>query len=434
MALRVGIIGSCVSRLAFRSDFIPENKPFFDVIQYQFHTSIISIFSKPIKYDYSQFKGKDDEYAKEHLVSELEKDGLNNLIASNPDILIVDFYPDVHFGIAYTQNSIITNKCWRFNRIEVFRQLDISNTLDPIASFDEYFKIWKENLDNFMRFMKTHLPHTKVIITGARFAKLQIVDGRIFPLESNFDISLRNKVWDKFDSYIINNYDVDYLDLRYGYIATKEHTHGLDPLHFERKYYEDFIVKLFNEIFNKKIRNIDNLVSFDSRSLISEFHLGRIRQANSSWNLLDTKNINVWNQNKNTLFNVSRDEISISINNKTIPMYNQLHSLPIEIGGRNNSYFKYKLSFDIFIESLDKLEDDAIFLVRAHNNKFTMWHKDAVSSEMLRAKELGLMGGKWEHVELIILSKDRFLRMGPYLTQNGSVKWKNIIFERLSGE
>lgn len=432
MVLRVGIIGSCVSRLAFRSDFIPENKPFFDVVQYQFHTSLISIFSKPVKYDYSKFKGNDDEYAKEHLVSELEKDGLNNLVASNPDILIIDFYPDVHFGIAYIQDSTITNKCWRYKKIEAFNELAVSSTLEPTISFEEYFKIWKKSLANFMEFMKTYLPNTKVIITGARFAKLQNLDGEICALESKFDLSLRNKVWEKFDSYAIDTYSLDYLDLRYGYIATKEHTHGLDPLHFEKKYYEDFIVKLFNNVFKKKIKHVDDLACFSSSQLISELSSTKKAKEVPSWNLLNA--INIWNHNKNTLFNISDEEISINVNGEVKPVYNQLHSLPIEIGGRNNSYFKYKLSFDVFIRNLEKLEDDAIFLVRAHKSKFTLWHKDAISSEMLRAEELGLEGGKWEHVELIILSRDRFLRMGPYLAQNGNVRWKNIVFECLSRE
>lgn len=74
MTVRVAIIGSCVSRLAFRSDFVPEAKPFFNVVSYSFHTSIISIFAKPIYYNISEFKGKDDTYAKEHFKSELEKD------------------------------------------------------------------------------------------------------------------------------------------------------------------------------------------------------------------------------------------------------------------------------------------------------------------------------------------------------------------------
>ncbi|MCY6524250.1 DUF6270 domain-containing protein [Actinobacillus pleuropneumoniae] len=427
--LRVGIIGSCVSRLAFRSDFIPESKPFFDVIQYQFHTSLISVMAQPIKYDYSKFKGREDEYAKEHLASELDKDGLNNLVASNPDILLIDFYPDVHFGISYTEHSIITNKCWRYKRIEAFNELDIKGHLDPITSFDEYFKIWKENLSKFIEFMTSYLPNTKIIIIGARFAELQNIDGVVSQINSEFDLAKRNKVWNIFDKYAVEAYKLDYLDLTSRYMATNNHTHGLDPLQFERTYYSDFIIKLFNCVYSCKARNLSSLELLEIDQ--SQFLYQKGKNA-KKWNLLDSKVLNLWHHNKASAFNISDETITISVKGANKPIYNQLHSLPIEIGGRNDSYFQYKLSFDIFIKDLDELEDDSIFLLRTHKGKFTLWHKDAISSVMLKAKKLELTGGKWEHVQVAMICKDRFLRVSPYLAQNGSVQWKNIKLERVA--
>lgn len=430
MTLRIGIIGSCVSRLAFRSDFIPENKAFFNVVQYQFHTSIISIMSRPIDYDRTLFKGNDDEYAKEHLMSELEKDGLNNLIASNPDILVIDFYPDVHFGISYTETSIITNKCWRYKKIEAFNKIKIKNSLAPTIDFEEYFNLWKDSLDKFMQFMNDFLPNTKIIITSARFSKLQNIQGEHKPINSEFDLDKRNFIWNKLDDYAIEKYNLDRIDLRHGYMATSNHTHGLDPLHFEIEYYADFICNLATIAFGKKIKDLDSLNKLNKAKELVCFKQNILYKENKKWNLLDCNNLNLWLNRNN--FNISGDEIEINVSEEKKPLYNQLLSLPIEVNCSNISYIKYKLSFEVMIDDLDKLSrDQAIFLVRTYNNKFSLWHKDAISSEMLRANDLDIKTGQWNKVELFIVPRGRFIRLAPYLTQNGHIKWRNICLMRV---
>lgn len=239
---RVAIIGSCVSRLAFRSDFVPQAKPYYEVVNYQFHTSLISLMSKKIPFDTARFVGKDDNYAKEHLYSEFKKDGLNDLIASNPHILIIDFYPDVHFGVMKINNSYMTNKSWRYKRIQVFNDFKVQKQISPLSDFNEYVQIWKKNLVLFLDFMKDELPSTKIMITSARFTTAYQKEHEIKTLVSKHDLTLENQIWEKLDQIAHEEFGLEFLDMKTKqYLVDENHIHKLDPLHFEKKYYDDFI-------------------------------------------------------------------------------------------------------------------------------------------------------------------------------------------------
>ena len=432
MTLKVGIIGSCVSRLAFRSDFVPQNKFFFEVTQYQFHTSLISLMEKYIPYNFKKFKGADDDYAKEHLMSELEKDGLINLVATGPDLLIIDFYPDIHFGVSYTENSIITNKCWRYKRIEAFKDIEIRGELDPLQNFDEYFQLWDASLEKFIEFINTYLPNAKIFVTNAKFADTYLKNGQDVLLDVPYDIEQRNVVWDQFNKHAIEKFHLNEIDMDRKYLLSPEHIHGLDPLHYEDIYYSDFILNFFNQVFSLNVHSISDLEKQNKTDLIKRFYKGSENRATTLVNMISRNDFDYWKGNNKDDFVLSSNEISLCVSNDNERQYRQLHSPAIEVSCNKLSNICYKLSFDILIDNVDELneENDGIFLVRTHSSKFTLWHKDGVSSQVVYAKDINIESKIKKHVEIIIEPNARFLRLGPYLAQNGNIEWSNISLQR----
>lgn len=431
MTLQVGVIGSCVSRLAFRSDFVPQSKNFFEVSHYQFHTSLISLMEKYISYDFKSFKGSDDDYAKEHLMSELEKDGLVNLIATSPKLLIIDFYPDVHFGISYTDNSIITNKCWRYKRVEAFKEIDVKEDLHPLHNFGDYFHLWSASLEKFIEFTNIYLPSTKIFITSAKFSDTYLKNGVNTLLDISYDIEQRNIIWNKFNRYAIEKFNLNEIDMNRKYLLSSQHIHGLDPLHYENSYYNDFILSFFNQVFSLNVKTISDLEKIEKECLIRDFCEGLGGRPPEPVNLISRNDFDYWKTNNKDSFSLISNEISLCVSTDTKPQYRQLHSPAIEVSC-NKSDNRYKLSFDILIEDVNELDhnNDGIFLVRTHNSKFSLWHKDAVSSQVIYAKDINIRSKTEQHVEIIIEPNARFLRLGPYLARNGNIKWSNISLQR----
>ncbi len=387
---------------------------------------------KYIPYNFKGFKGADDDYAKEHLMSELEKDGLINLIATNPNLLIIDFYPDVHFGISYTQNSIVTNKCWRYKRVEAFKEIGIKRDLHPLQNFDEYFHLWAASLEKFIEFTNMYLPNTKIYITNAKFSNIYLEDGRDILLEVPYDIEQRNIVWDKLNMHAIEKFNLKEIDMNRGYLLSPEHIHGIDPLHYEKKYYSDFVLNFFNQVFSLNVQSISDLEELNKYDLIKQFYENSENLIAEPMNLIPRNDFDYWKTNNEDEFLLSSNEVSICISTDTKPQYRQLQSPAIEVSCNKKSDIRYKLSFDILIENVEELNqnNDGIFLIRSHNSKFALWHKDAVSSQVIYAKDVNIKSKTKQHVEVIIEPNARFLRLGPYLAQNGSIKWSNISLQR----
>ena len=57
MKYNVSIIGSCQSRDIFNSKFIPKYKDYFRVYSYYTMTSILSVMSEPVRYNYNNLEG-----------------------------------------------------------------------------------------------------------------------------------------------------------------------------------------------------------------------------------------------------------------------------------------------------------------------------------------------------------------------------------------
>ncbi|ECW8242522.1 teichoic acid biosynthesis protein, partial [Listeria monocytogenes] len=94
---KIAVMGTCFSRNAFNSSpfFNPDYKAFFECSFTQFHSSIISLMTKPanlINLDkYTDIKQSEQSFVEE----DWKKEFFINLKNSNSDYFLIDLYPDV---------------------------------------------------------------------------------------------------------------------------------------------------------------------------------------------------------------------------------------------------------------------------------------------------------------------------------------------------
>lgn len=93
---------------------------------------------------------------------------------------------------------------------------------------------------------------------------------------------------------------------------------------------------------------------------------------------------------------------------------------------------QYTLSFDIKVEDLSIInEEDTLFSIRTFNERGKSASGDAVFEKTIKKKDLPeLQNGKWHRHSLTFSpTAGEYIRVGTYLTRNGSVSWREIKLE-----
>ena len=148
--IKIGIIGSCITRDAFNSAHVHNWKNYFEVVAYQSQISIPSLVSEPVIFDENNVVYKNmDNFAVNQINTELNKNILNELKNNSPDYLIIDFYGDLFFGVVKDLNGgYITNKRWLYSRTNAFTDnIEEGQSLSFENNFKAYFELWKLSID-----------------------------------------------------------------------------------------------------------------------------------------------------------------------------------------------------------------------------------------------------------------------------------------------
>lgn len=261
MTIKIATISSCVTRDNFNSSFNPYYKDYFEVIAHQNQVSIPSLMSEPLELNIDKDFLDYDLVRQRHIKSEFDKTFLQKIRKSQPEYIVIDLYGDIKLGlIQISKDSYITDN-WKFKKIpELFNKKKI-NIIDD---FDIYIEIWKFYIDKLFVFLNKYLPNTKVIIVNARFNDK-------FPDNTSVDmyreksklpiqnIVKMNSLWNQLDSYIAKNYNVLNIDMtQEKYYLDKNHLWGKYYLHFEPKFYKDFLVNLLNIVYKDEVLTYSN--------------------------------------------------------------------------------------------------------------------------------------------------------------------------------
>jgi hypothetical protein len=432
--LKIAIIGSCASRDNFNSMFIPHYKDFYNCVFHQNQMSMISLVSQPIPYEASKIDGPLSPHDKRQFQTELEKSAYAHLIINQPDYLILDFYADVLMGIRKIGDSYITNKRWKFSQTTLYSELHEGNEITINKNPENYLRLWKESVDSFFEFANTYLPKCKVIVHKARFTDeyLDESSGEVKKLNdkiTSIDTKTCNKWWDIFDNYIIENYNVRKIDYKNNYLASESHPWGLFQLHFEDAFYKDFTNQLLSIIVNDLKSELDSIEVNDINTklpnYIPDFNLILNPTFNfgnsfwSEWN--DSFSIVESEQDKpnSKIVNINR----IGLTKDSIA---SLWSNLIEINADGETTFT--LSFDMKISDMETFDShQAFFCVRTFDKTDQFSQKDAVWFRYFKLQEIAVEEGEWCRYTFEIKPfAGKYIRVGPYMFQNGNVSWREL--------
>ena len=254
MVNTVGVIGSCVTRDLFYSEVIPDYKNFFKLTTFQGRSTLISLMQQPYSYNKKDIETGNKVFT-EFIESDFRKDGIKGLVNQPPDYLIIDILFDVIFGvILLNDGNIISNNTWSFNKISFYNHLNDFRTINIIDNTNEYFNLYKINVNLFFELLQANCPNTKVILNQVRHTASYIDKNGVIKYNS-LENTVDNKYFEKLENYIIDNFDVDILYFGHDYLADVSHMWGLAPHHYEKKYYMDKSNQLREIVFKNNLLN-----------------------------------------------------------------------------------------------------------------------------------------------------------------------------------
>lgn len=262
MQKKIAIIGACCSRDLFNAKFVPDWKDYFEVVYYAFQTSFISLMSAKIPYSQELLDSKEllvseeqvrsNRWYRDILEKELNKSYLSDLISLKPDNILLDFYSDVFNGvIKINKNSYVTQRTKDQRNNRAFDEYINCDQVNIIDNRDEYFDLWKKYIEEFLGFLESNLPDTKILINKIRFSNvLRLEDGKTESYKYE-KTDLLNELYTEMLEYVESlKHDITIVDLGKSYEIDKNYIFG-GPwiVHYVNEYYHD----LLNELYDKAI-------------------------------------------------------------------------------------------------------------------------------------------------------------------------------------
>ncbi|MDT2767088.1 hypothetical protein P7H38_10425 [Lactococcus raffinolactis] len=380
MKKKIAILGS--SHLLQSVNFDDLSK-IYTLVTTRIDMSLVSLMSYPIEYDRQKLLSGEDKNLASRLLSEYEKDTLNDLIASNPDVIILDFFPDIQFGVSETLSGCyITNNLDDYTKNPSFENIRTFLNHSPVYEFDHYEKIWAKSLEDFITFINKYLPKTKVMI----YQNLEVT--RKYSIENGVNLinNFSNEAWKNFNQFASETYNLS----------------------------------IISDLFEIDLSSGDTV---DNN--IYDFNL--IRNAT-----FDNEG-KFW-----TCFGyIPFDDKNTRIENGELILYgnrNQIHTFNILSGSINfaaspENPIELELSYEVFVEDIFDIEiyHDYIFIGKGFDNNLDVSNNDA--SQILYdqgAKLLNLTSGKWKKIKKIVTVTAPYIRVGPYVKGKTTVKWRNL--------
>lgn len=278
MVLKVAVLGSCESRDLFNSIFNPNYKENFSIEFDALRTSIISLMQNPHYINKELLKiypeNIDTNKATSFLVKDFEKTFFKDLSENSIDLLIIDNYFEVHFGVGYFDNILLTNNLWDLTRTEFYKNTQDIKIISMLDNKELFYNLWKKYCDLFFKYMSENFPKTKIILNMARLTGIvEKKNGEKYINKEFYEKALKfNPLISHLDNYIINKYGIDVLEFNFEkYYSMEKHPWGESPNHYTFNYYNDMIKQLLcianenvnltkskNKIYLNKINKLDN--------------------------------------------------------------------------------------------------------------------------------------------------------------------------------
>ena len=240
---RVAVLGSCVSRDIFNSKLVrsSEYKNFIESDPLTIYQTALPSLARETKIEIpptAKIKPVHERYIRE----EYSGKSLRDLVDYSPELVIMDFFADIHFGV--------TGGCRNLTR----NTMAIKNNIYTPERFDAtdlgYLDLALYSMEKFYN----QLDSPKVILNSARYAYQYVSkDGDIETYNRNIDkLKYRNEIWDRFDDKMESEFNMDRINFsRDTLIGDENNAWGLHPVHFSQRYYDTLWNAVKNIIIQK---------------------------------------------------------------------------------------------------------------------------------------------------------------------------------------
>lgn len=249
--LTVAVLGSCITRDNFNTRFNPDYKRWYVVGATTNQSSMIALMSPPVDEPWQPVKPM-ERYGRWNVASDLSREILTLLAEAPPDLLVLDFFGDVHFGVVrMADGRYVTDNRWKLPKTDLYARLKA----DPATEFlswrtDEegYFALWTEAMDRFAAYVARHCPQTRVVVHWGFDVAAVLRPAKPFPVPARFPGLRARKVnafWARLSAHASTAYGWESIDLRdEWYVSFTEHPWGAFQVHYTMDYYRRFQAEL----------------------------------------------------------------------------------------------------------------------------------------------------------------------------------------------
>ncbi|MET3961447.1 hypothetical protein ABIE44_001381 [Marmoricola sp. OAE513] len=251
----VAVCGSCITRDNFNSRFNADYRRWYSVVAQSNQSSMIALMSPPVDPDVQDTDGLSD-YDAWNVRSDLSRAFLDEIVAAQPEHLILDFFGDLHFGVLRLPDGrYVTDNRWKLHKTAQHAswvEAGGTRVLRPLDDPEAYFALWVEAMDRFAAHVAEHCPATRVIVHHGFYADKVVTGagGRPRSLRRHANLpALKvgriNDFWARLDAHAVTAYGWDSIDLtaeRYASVA--DHPWGPFWVHYSLDYYHRFLAEL----------------------------------------------------------------------------------------------------------------------------------------------------------------------------------------------
>lgn len=251
--VRLGILGTCMTRWAFSSKYTNAYQTVFDVPFAHFWPSVFSLTEDPMPYPkktYANYPQREEPFVRR----EYEKTSMKELKDAKCEYVLVDFFVDaIHGPRKLPDGKFIGYKAYACDFYQDFLMFDSEKYF---LESNDYFERWTQAADKLIDELLAIFPQNRIVLaTGglthhylSEEGKIQCFDG--LTLRSSYmtkhSINALNYLWDKMNAYFITKIPgAHVLSMReYDFLAHDRNPANVRPYHFQQSYYRTMSAEL----------------------------------------------------------------------------------------------------------------------------------------------------------------------------------------------
>ena len=251
---RIAVVGSCVSRDVFNTRFTPEYKTQVEVVDTLYQSSLPSLVRE------LDIESELPDDVRPNFESVMKKELLGKKLARlaglQPDILLIDFFADVHFGVTNVAGQQLTRNHMAFMTLESADNFYNDQGATPpermrFTKDDDgkmYRKAAKACIEIFGNILKESTPDTTIVLNSARFATgYRTEGGELTRFDNSERLLEKNENWAELDKLFMGVTGCEQITHQQeNLLGSTDHPWGLHPVHYAQNYYTSLWEKLID--------------------------------------------------------------------------------------------------------------------------------------------------------------------------------------------